>query len=228
MVGAEMHSRTSSIGAAERAARKHGIAWFASAGLLSGVLSTYLSELPGSGLLDSIGGFNFYPGIYFGLALCVLFYKRLGAPLARLAIVLLVVQASWQAAVRVGVAASNIGELKKMPIAETEAASVEHASSEDTSSQPTSAGAPHTFRSIIAYDLIIPGLIAGLVGAFGTWLATIVAIGRLRSFESGLFTTVIGGVAGLLLAVDLPLLYIVWQSVVAASLASRMTLDIRS
>jgi hypothetical protein len=209
---------------AERAARRNIIAWFAAGGLLSGIFGTYLAELPGSRLLDSVGGFNFYPGLYFGLVLCALFVKRLGAPLARLAIVLLVVQLSWQAAVRIAIVVSDIIETRNIRLAQTDTTARQPESSEPRS-ETSSTSASDGSRGIIAYDLIIPGLIAGLIGAFGTWLAATVTVPRLRCLVSGSLTTVVGGVAGPLLAVNLPLLYVAWQSAVAASLAYRMTID---
>jgi hypothetical protein len=210
---------------AERAARKNIIAWFAAGGLLSGIFGTYLAELPGSRLLDAVGGFNFYPGLYFGLVLCALFFKRLGAPLARLAIVLLVVQLSWQAAVRIAIVVSDIVETRNIRLVQTDTTSRQPVSSEQRAPETSSTSASEGSRNIIAYELIVPGLIAGLIGAFGTWLAATVTVPRLRCLESGSLTTVVGGVAGPLLALNLPLLYVAWQSAVAASLAYRMTID---
>ena len=194
----------------DRVAGRNLIAYFTGAGLVSGLLSYALiaTELPGALALSAIGGtFDLYPGLAFGLALCGLFYAYLRVPLATLVIVLLMVQLSWQLAVFAAVRFGSDIEYGR------QSAAINHALGATTSDT--------VVNSQFDVTNFFPGLVGGLVGAFGTWVAGAMATNRARSLEGAVLTTFAGGILGVLLTLKpMPwLLYMVWQSGVAASLA---------
>ena len=195
-------------------ANSRNVLWFAVAGALSGCLSGLLLELPGSRLLESFGGTTFYPGLFFGLGLCALLFTRLNVAPAKLFAVLLIVQAAWQLAVPTATSTMQYFESRRVevspgvPIAMPGAAVWQQAQNAKPPIKP---------------ELIIPGLIAGLVGSFGTWCAMAFAVAKLRTIEASAWTTVIGGITGTLLATDnFTLLFVVWQTLVAATLAYKI------
>ena len=244
----------------DRNANRNLVAYFAAAGALSGLLSDELLNLPGMGLLYPLGGgISIYPGIYFGLALCGLFYWRLRTPLVYLALVLVTVQIAWQAAVNsTGFTERELGQ-QPVPLVlapslvnsaqaadrhstaevrlrprltilgqatepqseaepEPDAAAEEQQPADATAEATQSAD--ETQSGKIPLKALISAFIAGSIGAFGTWLAALFAYRRLLSADAAIFTTVVGGTLGMILTTgSLLLLFVVWQSAVAASIA---------
>ena len=206
----------------DRVASRNLIAYFAAAGLISGLLSDAAIDLPGAMALNGVGGpASIYPGIYFGLGLCALFYVFLRVPIAALALVLVIVQLSWQLAVST---AWQFGT--EVQFREHQAASITDGSgSGDAQPAATREESPVT-STVPPFDrgLFFPGLFGGIVGAVGTWIATAIAVGKARTLECALLTAVAGGILGILMGFHtIPwLTYMSWQSAVAASLAYNM------
>jgi hypothetical protein len=64
-----------------------------------------------------------------------------------------------------------------------------------------------------------PSILAGAVGAFGTWLSTLYCYRRMLAIDTAVVTTLVGAMLGPLYLAGGFVLYIVWQSAVAACLA---------
>jgi hypothetical protein len=207
----------------DRHATKNLLAYFAAAGAASGLLTFFLPILPGTGLLKPIVLTNISPGIYFGFALCALFHWKLRSPARALMLALLMVQLAWQGAVATALVVGP-----EVKLADREIAVTTPDSSEPSQDAEAPADSPPTTetetaveesRPLLRRNDIIPGILAGAVGAFGTWLAGLFCHRGLRSFDAAIVTTFVGAVLGTLLAANEFVLYVAWQSAVAASIA---------
>lgn len=210
----------------DKSVTKNLLLYFLGAGVVSGLLSHFVSGLPGEHLLKPFGfNMSIYPGIYFGVALSLLLFWKLRVPIAKLIVVLVVVQIAWQLAVHSGLAAGDILELKLPQVAEDAGIQPDGTTTDSSSSADSTTPATGTEeqqrQSMFTpnSNMLIPGFFAGLVGAFGTWLAGAIAVRRLIDPGIILVVTVTGGIAGLLLYLNHGLvLYPIWQSLVAGSI----------
>lgn len=219
--------------------------YFAAAGAISGVLSTYATDIVPS--IRFPGGTNIWHGIFFGMALAIVFYWRLQTPLIRLAVLLVGVQAAWQIAMTTyNAATADVEKPYNRPITQlqphTTAIRVAQAATGNVFSDAgpswrfaqaadgtdaaaadaaTDTPAEETvssdeYRSQIASFL--PLVIAGAIGAFVTWLAATVCRPKLLNPEAAVFTTFVGAALGPLLFIGLPVLFVCWQSGVATAI----------
>ena len=177
---------------AERAAL-----FLAALGVVSALLSNFVTYVPNTDNFPTLGGAPLLPGIYFGLVLCIgvfLWEKR--GPLG-LALVLVGVVIAWILAWRTAL------------------------SVHDFLNQFHAGDIPDTRK--FPYMFAIAGVVAGLVGSLGTTIAVSLASPDFREHNDWLRTIALGTVAGALLhfgdapnGTFLPL-FIVWQGAVAAS-----------
>lgn len=177
------------------------------AAILSGLLSVGTNWLGnvtlatiGLGVLttgDDTGGAQIGPGLWFGLAISAVLFFRLRIGLAKALVAFIVIQIAWHLAYRT--TATNINAL-----------------------QLQVGGAPDASGN---RWLATPSVfLGGLIGAFGTWAAAALATVRLRYLESAVLTTVIGGVAAVMVLLltqgyFFQAIYLIWQPLVATSLA---------
>lgn len=186
-----------------------------------------------TGLLTSLVYPNilhpFAAGIFFGLGICGLFW-RCRAPIVSLVMAFLIVQGAWCCAWQCAAELSDIIKYKERP--HSQATGIAADSSTDISENAESSGDAHDSGDRIwdkliriNWSYIIPGLVAGAIGAFGTWMAGAMCHTKLRAVDACLVTTSVGSILGTLLAFDysVALLFLPWQSAVAASLATSMT-----
>ena len=180
------------------------------------------------------GGYSVYPGLWFGLSLAILFVWKLRVSLQSAAVLILSVQVAWQLAMMVHDAAGkDIHRTQNAPQAGIEWITPAHAQTGGTDTQepaldaqdPASAemaGALEIPQSTLAQ--FVPVVLAGAIGAFGTWLGSVFCYRRLLTLDAAIVTTIVGAACGTLLLADIVLLLFVgWQAAVAASIARGIT-----
>jgi hypothetical protein len=215
------------VAATETLDARNLMLWFVGAAAVSGGLS-HLSMLARMGPV--LLGENPFPGLFFGLALCAPLFWRLSVPLLRIVIVLVAIQVSWQLAVQAAMIAERHTTLRSKDIPTATDTAVESMLENKDVSKDRDESLNKIPKGIsFEPNLVIPGLIGGLVGAFGTWLAMCAASSKFRQLDVALLTTMVGGGTGMLLAAtsipksELLILFLVWQISVAASLAYSIT-----
>lgn len=179
----------------KRASRTWSSAPYLGLALGSGLVSAVSADWPGGSTVSLPLGFDLkpvWPGIAYGVALSIAFRRLARASCARLAAAFLVVQAAWQAAVSVAILVHG----------------------------GVVVGSAASWGPVqLDGRMVLPGFMAGAVGAFGTWLAAAVCAAPARFPGVAAAASLTGAVSGLLLAVDNRfLLYVVWQCAVAAML----------
>jgi len=175
--------------------------FLAALAVVSALLSDFFPYFPNTDNFPTLGGAPLLPGLYFGLVLCIgvfLWEKR--SPLA-LVIVLIGVIIAWILSWRTAIAVHDF--LNDFRTGDPASGEVRK----------------------LPYMFAMAGLIAGLVGAFGTVIVISIACPDFREPNDWLRTIAIGTVAGALLHFgDAPSgsvlpLFIIWQAAVAASIA---------
>lgn len=210
----------------DKIATRNLIAYFSGAGVLSGFLSVYLG-ISGQILpnLTVPGGDSIYPGLWFGLVLAILFVWKVRASLQGAVLLALSVQVAWQLAMLVhGAASADIHRPELAPRASMEWVTPAHAQAAGETQDPADAEMATTTdipQSMLAR--FVPVVLAGAIGAFGTWLGSVFCYRRLLTIDAAVVTTIVGALGGMLLMLDILVLFVGWQAAVAASIARGIT-----
>jgi hypothetical protein len=183
---------------------------FGGLGLASGALSTQISELFATDLWPSP-----LTGVAFGIAVCLALYLSVRPKWLLLAIAFLAVQLTWRAAIETAISVEEAMR-RSSPLNVSQVLDSVMAQAPELNNSGTLAQAKPFSR--LDRNMLLPGLIAGAVGAIGTWLGAAFCAARLRRPAAFALTVATGSIAGLLLAVDLFALFLVWQTAVAASI----------
>jgi hypothetical protein len=188
---------------------------FGGLGLVSGALSTQLSDLLAT---------DFWPspltGVAFGLAVCLALYLTVRPKWLLLAIAFLAIQLAWRAAIET---ATSVDDAMRQ-YSPLDVSLLWNKAAQELNNSGAQPQAKPWLR--LDRNMLVPGLIAGAVGAIGTWLGAAFCAARLRRPAAFALTAAAGAIAGLLLAVDSLALFPVWQTAVAASIGL-MTLPLR-
>jgi hypothetical protein len=183
---------------------------FGGLGLVSGGLSTQISELFATDLWPSP-----LTGVAFGIAVCLALYLTVRPKWLLLAIAFLAVQLAWRAAIETAISVEDAMR-QSSPLNVSQLLDSVMAQAPELSNSGTLAQAKPFSR--LDRNMLLPGLIAGAVGAIGTWLGAAFCAVGLRRPAAFALTVATGAITGLFLAVDLSVLFPVWQTAVAASI----------
>jgi len=163
--------------------------------IVSALFSNFLTFFPNTDNFPTLFGAPVLPAIYFGIAIAIgvhLWEKQGAVPLALVMIGILI---SWTLAWRTAISISDF------------------------------LGQYQTDGGKFPYALAIAGIVAGLVGSLGTVISISIASPDFREHSDWLRTIGLGTVSGALLyfgdepwGTYLPL-FVVWQALVAASVA---------
>lgn len=182
---------------------------FGGLGLISGALSTQLSELLATELWPSP-----LTGVAFGTALCLALYLTARPRWLFLAVAFLAVQLSWRAAIETAMfvedAMRQSSPLNAGALLESGLRQVQEFNDGSTP--------PEATLGRFDQKMLVSGLFAGAVGAAGTWLGGAFCAAGLRRPAAFALTVAMGTIAGMLLASDTLVLFPVWQAAVAASI----------
>lgn len=187
------------------------IAVMAFAGLVSGAASAIFPESFAKALnpvskLFMLNGSAVHPGLFYGSAIALVLGWLGERRIWALAFTVLVVSVAWSAAVNTAIKVYDIKDLRALYDATV----------------PRSAGSDAT-----AAVKLLTGFVAGIVGAFVTVVSLAIPVPALRNGMAWSATTLVGGVAGLLIypflagwngTAALILLFTVWQASVGASI----------
>jgi hypothetical protein len=199
---------SSAVAQASASRDRRALTTLAIAGLASGLLSAMTINLPGR-FNPSLKLIDFdtplLPGFFFGFALAAALWLILRPPVAALALVFAGVQAGWHTAANTAIKVMN--EFK------VETASIKGKVGE----------APGILSLSFDPGMILPGLVAGLVGALLTWVGVAAASGDLRRPSVAINVSLIGAAAGLVLCLmNFYLLYVAWQGLVATAIGQQL------
>lgn len=178
---------------------------FGGLGLISGALSTQVSDLLATDLWPSP-----LTGVAFGIALCLALYLTVRPKWLLLAIAFLAVQLAWRGAIETAI---SVDDAMRQPLDVSQLWNTAVQERNDSGAQPQ---AKPLWR--VDRKMVLPGLIAGAVGAIGTWLGAAFCAAGLRRPAAFALTVAAGSIAGLFLAVDSLALFPIWQAAVAASI----------
>lgn len=194
------------------AAHSQTILRFALLGLVSGLLSWGSGFVPLAKKLFFLST-PLVPGFVFGAALCGAILWATGS-MRRLAVTFFVVQVAWISAVNVAFIVHG-----EFDVQTRSSRTASFQTDEQESDEPREAVENASSKLKIDSKMILPGLTAGAVGATGTWLAAGASAPALLSASAAALIVFVGSLTGLALVIDaFPLLYMLWQSSVAATI----------